>query len=93
MRVVIVANSPRWTLLLHLSGRLAYDKLKWVSESEEHRRVWIANKGTPWKRGGLYFKPSMDACMSSNPKALHKCLWIVTRKIFNEIQQDCDEFK
>jgi len=51
-------------------------KLKQACESEKLRRLWITE--APYddgasKRGGLYFKPGKNACISSNPKALHKC--------------------
>jgi len=54
-RVVILMDSLRWALYLHLSGRLAR---KWANASKEQRKLWNANKGTLWwwiiKEGGTY---------------------------------------
>jgi hypothetical protein len=43
------------------------------------------------KKGDLYYKSGKNACMSSNLKTLHNCFWIVTGKILNEVQQDCEK--
>jgi hypothetical protein len=63
---------------------LTYGKLKWACESEDSKGfIWQANASysdETSKMEGLYFKPSKDACMSSNLQALHKYVLNFTGK-------------
>ena len=43
--------------------------------------------------GAYVSKPGTNACMASNHKSLHECLWIVTGGILNVIQQNCGRRK
>jgi len=43
--------------------------------------------------GGLSFKPGKDACMSCNPKVLHKCFWFFFSEKNPLWNQDFDEFE
>jgi hypothetical protein len=84
-------DSPEWALHLQLSERLAHGR---AGESEKQRSLWKTpyNDGAS-KRGAYISKQGMNACMSSNHKALHIYFDFLQKKILNKIQQDYGQRK